>query len=154
MRISDFGFSIPQSAKEAKRKRTENIRSTRAMKGAHRNHTILLVDDEDLILEVLVEMFEEMGYRTYSARCAEEAQKVMGRAEIEVVVSDIEMPGLSGIDLLRGIGFGGDRNLPDDYEQLWRKVRLGRQDRTRIFPRLEAEVRQTEALFGIGACET
>lgn len=103
MRISDFGFSIPQSAKEAKMKRTENIRSTRAMKGAHRNHTILLVDDEDLILEVLVKMFEEMGYRTYSARCAEEVQKVMGRAEIEVVVSDMKMPGLSGIDLLRWI---------------------------------------------------
>ena len=47
------------------------------------------------------------------------------------------------------IGFGGDRNLPEGYEQLWRKIGLEKQDRTDHVPRVKAEVRQAEVLFGI-----
>ena len=79
------------------------MKSTRSMKEESQNHTILIVDDEDSILETFVGVFEKRGDRVYSARCGEEAQKVMGRAEIEVVVLDVKMPGLSGIDVLRWI---------------------------------------------------
>jgi len=51
----------------------------------------------------------------------------------------------------QGIGCGGDRNLPDDYERVWQKVELGKQDRARILSQLEPEVREAKDLFGIGA---
>ena len=47
------------------------------------------------------------------------------------------------------IGFGGDRNLPEDLEPLWRELGLNKQDRTDLSPQLKGEVRQAETLFGI-----
>ena len=47
------------------------------------------------------------------------------------------------------IGFGGDRHLPEGYEKLWQKLGLNKQDRTDQAPRVKAEVRQAEVLFGI-----
>jgi PAS domain S-box-containing protein len=60
--------------------------------------TVLLVDDEDIILEVACELLEELGYQTRIARTGLEAVEVylQQQDEIDVVVLDMVMPGMSG----------------------------------------------------------
>lgn len=60
---------------------------------------ILLIDDEAFVLEELTETFECEGFEVTTALSGEEALKIEDIAEIPVVISDLKMPGLSGIDL-------------------------------------------------------
>jgi len=69
--------------------------------------TILLVDDEKIILDVSRELLESLGYRVYSAGGGKEAISLYREKsnEIDVVILDMIMPGLSGgetFDLLYG----------------------------------------------------
>jgi len=60
--------------------------------------TILLVDDEDMILEVGGAMLEKLGYRVIIAASGERALDVLGRMgeEIDLVLLDLIMPGMPG----------------------------------------------------------
>jgi CheY-like chemotaxis protein len=70
--------------------------------------TILLVDDEKMVLEVSKELLESLGYRVYAAGSGEEAIAVYmeKQKEIDLVILDMVMPGISGgetFDRLREI---------------------------------------------------
>jgi YesN/AraC family two-component response regulator len=67
------------------------------------NKTILLVDDEEGIRRVLAISLEDSGYRVLPAKDGTEALKVFEREEPPIVLTDIKMPGLDGIELLRRI---------------------------------------------------
>jgi PAS domain S-box-containing protein len=60
--------------------------------------TVLLVDDEEIILEVASELLQELGYRTCMARNGLEAVETYlnHQDEIDVVILDMIMPGMSG----------------------------------------------------------
>ncbi|MBW2645958.1 MAG: PAS domain S-box protein [Deltaproteobacteria bacterium] len=60
--------------------------------------TVLLVDDEEVILEVGQDLLESMGYRVLTADYGEEAIEVYKRKrdEIDIVLLDMIMPGMSG----------------------------------------------------------
>ncbi len=60
--------------------------------------TILLVDDEQMVLEVTRELLESLGYRVYAAGNGQEAIAVYmeQRDEIDLVILDMIMPGISG----------------------------------------------------------
>jgi response regulator RpfG family c-di-GMP phosphodiesterase len=60
---------------------------------------ILIVDDERGINEVLFDLLSE-DYDCVSASSAEEALGHLQKAEFELVISDITMPGMSGLDML------------------------------------------------------
>ncbi|MGH9882862.1 MAG: response regulator, partial [Pyrinomonadaceae bacterium] len=60
---------------------------------------ILIVDDEQDINEILSDLLGE-GYDCTSARSAEEALVRLRESEFELVISDITMPGMSGLDML------------------------------------------------------
>ena len=62
---------------------------------------ILVVDDELSMQEFLAILLEREGYRVDSTNSAESAQKLLGSANYDLVISDVSMPGLSGIDLLQ-----------------------------------------------------
>lgn len=62
---------------------------------------ILLVDDEEGILLLYREEFEDEGYVIYSARNGEEAMAVFTREPPDLVILDINMPGMNGIAVLR-----------------------------------------------------
>ena len=62
--------------------------------------TLLLVDDEANILSALTRALRRDGYRILTATCAEEALELLGREEVDVIVSDQRMPGISGTELL------------------------------------------------------
>lgn len=61
---------------------------------------ILVIDDEPLVREVMLEMLEHAGYEAIGAVTADEALRVLTSQPVSLIVSDMIMPGLSGIDLL------------------------------------------------------
>jgi len=64
---------------------------------------ILVVDDEDLARGFLFALLTQDGYKVFEAEDAEKALKIMAQDSIDLVISDINMPGLDGIELLKRI---------------------------------------------------
>jgi two-component system, NtrC family, response regulator PilR len=62
--------------------------------------TILVVDDEPHILDVLEIALQEDGVDVSRAASGQEALDTLRRQSVDVVVSDIRMPGMSGVELL------------------------------------------------------
>src|SRR3954471_8793741 len=60
---------------------------------------LLIVDDDEAIRDTLYELFEE-EHRCHLAGTVEEATKWLDTETYDVVLTDISMPGLSGIELL------------------------------------------------------
>ena len=63
-------------------------------------HTVLIVDDEPTITQLLKDALLNEPYRVLSAGSAEEALSIMAREQVDVVVSDEKMPGMSGSEFL------------------------------------------------------
>jgi EAL domain-containing protein (putative c-di-GMP-specific phosphodiesterase class I) len=72
---------------------------------------ILVVDDERDLLEVLGTMLAEAGWQVDTAGNGREALTLVDADRYEVVLSDIDMPGMSGVELLREIR-GRDLDVP------------------------------------------
>jgi len=73
------------------------------MNSSERNETILVVDDTPGTLEVLQRSLTAEGYTTYTAPSAVEALSFLDGNAIDLVITDLKMPKLSGIDLIRHI---------------------------------------------------
>ncbi len=65
--------------------------------------TILVVDDEVAMTDLLAVELRRAGYRPVVARSADEALAVLEREAVDVVVTDLRMPGRSGTELCREI---------------------------------------------------
>ena len=64
---------------------------------------ILLIDDEELVLKSIAKLLHKEGYEVVSCHGGEEAiQKVRGDS-FELIVCDVRMPKLSGIETLKQI---------------------------------------------------
>ena len=64
---------------------------------------VLLVDDNPDLLEITQLHLSAMGFLVFAATNANDAMKVITSAPIDVVLSDIRMPGCDGIQLLKRI---------------------------------------------------
>lgn len=92
-------------------------------------HTILIVDDEQDIREILQFNLEKTGYRCLTAASGTEALEVIADQQVDLILLDVMMPGMSGFevaervkdipvvfltalseedDLLRGFSLGAD----------------------------------------------
>jgi DNA-binding NtrC family response regulator len=65
--------------------------------------TVLVVDDNLALAENLAEILALGGFRTMLADCAETAHLRVGEGGIAAVISDVRLPGRSGIDLVDAI---------------------------------------------------
>jgi DNA-binding NtrC family response regulator len=65
--------------------------------------SILIVDDDLNVLEVLEARLASSGYRVYKSEGATEAIKVLKSNTIDLMISDMKMPGMGGLDLLSKI---------------------------------------------------
>jgi DNA-binding NtrC family response regulator len=63
-------------------------------------HSILVVDDDRAMREMLASLFREQGFQVAEAGSADEATKLLGETDFDVVLSDIRMPGKSGIQMV------------------------------------------------------
>jgi len=64
---------------------------------------VLIVDDEEDFLRALVMRLELRGMDAHGVMSGDEALKTLAERHFDVVVLDIKMPGMDGLDVLRAI---------------------------------------------------
>ena len=73
--------------------------------------TILVVDDDEAIRTLLQEELEEEGYKVLIATNARDALKMVDAEPLDLVILDIRMPGMDGLEALPRI-LGIKEGLP------------------------------------------
>jgi len=66
--------------------------------------TALIVDDEPNIIEVMKMSLQEDGIDVLTSGCGLDALNILRSREVDVIISDIRMPDISGVELLREAG--------------------------------------------------
>lgn len=96
---TQFSVYLPASRSMARSEAETKTASLPVGKG----ETILIVDDEDSIRDIMKEALETQGYRVATARDGAEALAVLKKSPdgIEVIVTDLLMPIMDGATLLR-----------------------------------------------------
>ncbi|MDQ1318307.1 MAG: hypothetical protein QG588_1967 [Candidatus Poribacteria bacterium] len=69
------------------------------------NNSILIVDDEAIICDMLAEMLKDKVEKIVSVDCGSKALKVLSRDKFDVVLTDLNMPDMNGFQLLEYIKF-------------------------------------------------
>ena len=64
---------------------------------------ILLVDDEEPILDLMIEILSDLGHRIDTASNGEEAWRKVREHDYDIVLTDVRMPHMNGIDLYRNL---------------------------------------------------
>jgi len=64
---------------------------------------ILIVDDNEVTLTSIKEVIESMGYKVITVTNGKQALKILQQKSFDLVLLDILMPGMSGIDVLKKI---------------------------------------------------
>jgi DNA-binding NtrC family response regulator len=93
--------------------------------------TLLVVDDEPMMLEALSDILSPLGIGLVQAENADEALKILSQTNVTAILSDIRMPGFSGLEFLEKLRSTGN-NVPfvfltasPDKENLHRALQLG-----------------------------
>lgn len=63
-------------------------------------HQVLIVDDEPIITDMLKDVLSSEPYRILSAGSAEEALDLLAQDQVDVLISDEKMPGMTGTEFL------------------------------------------------------
>jgi len=64
---------------------------------------VLIVDDEDVILETLVDMFEIRGFKCDGTTNAKQALEYIKQNDYDLIISDVSMPIMSGPDFFKEV---------------------------------------------------
>ena len=73
------------------------------MSSSPRKESILIVDDSPATLEVLRRNLTAEGYQVFTAPSVAEAIETLGATHLDLVITDLKMPKVSGLDLVRHI---------------------------------------------------
>lgn len=65
------------------------------------NNSILFVDDQKEVLDLLERIFSKEDYTLYFSTSARDAVEILRDKEIDVIVTDMMMPDMSGLELLK-----------------------------------------------------
>jgi DNA-binding NtrC family response regulator len=63
--------------------------------------TVLFVDDDEVILLSIKRSFQDKPYNQLFARSGQEALEILLKEEVHVIVTDMCMPGMDGLELLK-----------------------------------------------------
>lgn len=92
-----FNFYFPRYHSEKKSKTVQKDEvDLNALKG---NETILVVDDEKGLRNLAQQLLEHYGYHILTAENADEALKILEKNDVDLLLSDIIMPGMDGYQL-------------------------------------------------------
>jgi CheY-like chemotaxis protein len=69
--------------------------------GQTRGQHLLVVDNEPTVRTLIKYMLETDGFRVTEASSANEAIRVLSHADIDVLITDVQMPGMDGVELAR-----------------------------------------------------
>ena len=95
------GNAEPSGARERAAGSAQPQRMPRRLPDAHDRFTVLIVDDDDSIAELLADLLEGEGYRAIIAHDGASALEHARTERPDMVLSDCMMPGLSGTQLAR-----------------------------------------------------
>ncbi len=99
--------SVPDSRRLNARAELPTLRvppsGSRREDSALRKATVLVVDDEELYRNALERILARAGHSVVTARDATEALAIVSAQPIDLVLADIQMPGINGIELIRQI---------------------------------------------------
>ncbi|HXH31766.1 MAG TPA: response regulator [Bacteriovoracaceae bacterium] len=84
---------------------------------------LLLLDDEVLLVKNLSYLLAEFAERSIIAYSAPEALEVMDRIKVHCVISDISLPGMNGLELLRHVRDSGNQ-VPFIFYTAYRQSKL------------------------------
>ena len=73
--------------------------------------SILLIDDDDSLRRVMEFSLTEAGYKVHTATSGEEGIQLFEKDAFDVVITDITMPGMSGLEVMKAI-HRKEANLP------------------------------------------
>lgn len=65
--------------------------------------TILIVEDKELFRKSLGKLIDRLGYKATSVSNAEEALELTKNVSFDLVLTDIKLPGITGLELLKTI---------------------------------------------------
>ncbi len=72
------------------------------------NVQLLIVDDEERFLTTTTKLMEKRGINTKNASSGSEALRIIDESPVDVVILDVKMPGMDGVETLKRI----KRNYP------------------------------------------
>ena len=64
---------------------------------------LLVVDDEDIVRESLSDWLSSIGYKVLTAKCGEEALRIIKQKKVKIMIADLIMPGMNGIEATKAI---------------------------------------------------
>lgn len=73
------------------------------MASSKKKDSILVVDDSEDTLEVLERNLISEGYKVFTASGVEEALRTLEKTHVDLVITDLKMPKVSGLDLMRHV---------------------------------------------------
>lgn len=82
---------------------------------AHLPQNVLVIDDDAMLLDVIKEMLERNGMNCTACTTTKDIVKAMRGKDYDLLLSDIQMPGTNGFDLLtllRRSNIGNSRTIP------------------------------------------
>ena len=149
--------------------KSEGLSGNGSHTGSPRPSSILVVDDEVLIQTLLTEILTAEGYKTTTAGDGQEAVDLLERASFDLIITDLIMPRLDGVQVLRAA-----KRADPDYPVIMitgypsadgvrKMIRLGAADyvvkpfnvdlvKVTVAKVLELR-RQLDAAFGAGSAE-
>ncbi len=68
-----------------------------------RRQTVLVVDDDQSLRRVMEMQLEDLGCEVLTAASGQEAIEILSANAVAVVLTDLKMPGISGLDLVRTV---------------------------------------------------
>jgi DNA-binding NtrC family response regulator len=74
-----------------------------ALEATEKRARILVVDDSTDTLEVLKRNLQAQNYRVYTATSAVEAIDILESTQVDLVITDLKMPGINGLDLVQHV---------------------------------------------------
>ena len=98
-------FSVYLPAAEGEERETDENRPEAERWCPAGKRTILLAEDEEMVRELAIEIFQEAGYTVLDAPDGAAALAICDRHEgcIDLLVTDLVMPGMNGIELARRV---------------------------------------------------
>lgn len=64
---------------------------------------ILVIDDEELVTKSLIKLLKNEGYVAIVAKSGQEAVEKVKGEDFDLIISDVRMPGMDGIETIRQI---------------------------------------------------
>lgn len=73
------------------------------MPSGKKKECVLIVDDSPDTLELIKRNLTSQGYRVYTSSGVSEAIKILDSESVDLVITDLKMPGISGLDLVKHV---------------------------------------------------